>query len=174
MTKGSSFLGIRFYEEIGMLWIAQNENDKMSSLRKNALSQGVPVKELSNKDLNERYPYLRVADDDTGVLQEQNAGYINPRKLVEAQKVISRNQGCKVFEDTVISIERVVQRDGSYIMSLTTEAGNQIMSKAVLLATGAFTNFRNLIPSGEKPDQRLIGITIALVEMDEIYRKKIR
>ena len=124
--------------------------------------------------MSKQYPYLKLAKDDIGVLEEQNAGHISPRKLVAAQKVVAMKQGCKSIDDTVSSVQRVVQSDGSYVMKVVTEGGNQIISNAVLLATGAFTNFRNLLPSGLKPGQELMGISTALVEVDGAYREKVK
>ena len=153
--------------------IGSSHSDYLKEVKKNATRQGVPIKELSHEDLIRLYPYLKMADDDIGLLEETNSGCINPRKLVAAQQKISEQQGCTIINDVVSSINKVIQQDSSAIMKVLTEDGRDITSKAVLVATGAFTTFRQLL-LGMEPDQRLRGLEVALVEVDESYAEELQ
>ncbi|XP_060558104.1 uncharacterized protein LOC132718426 isoform X2 [Ruditapes philippinarum] len=102
----------------------------------------------------------------SGSFETQNAGHINPRRIVQAQKVIAAEQGCTIIDDVVNHVTRIVQSDGTYAMQVKTEEGRTILCKRVLLATGAFTTFKNLMPY-MKPEQKLSPISVSLLEVDK-------
>ena len=102
---------------------------------------------LKEEDVKIKFPYLKLPRG-TVAVSVKNAGHINPRILVKAQQLIARNHGCNILDDIVDSIENktfssVIVRTGS---------GKTIDAKKVLLATGAFTECRNLLPEGVRPD----------------------
>ncbi|MGB1251932.1 MAG: FAD-dependent oxidoreductase [Candidatus Promineifilaceae bacterium] len=69
------------------------------------------------------------------------SGYINPRKLAEAQLTIAAQQGAQIIRQTV----RDVVDMGSHV-EVRTLAGEVFSAEKLLLATGAFTNHLNLLP----------------------------
>ncbi|KAI8486572.1 hypothetical protein Bbelb_358070 [Branchiostoma belcheri] len=74
-------------------------------------------------------------------------------------------QGCDVVDDVVSSVEAPAgwARRAGANLAVRTETGAVIHARRVLLATGAFTTFRRLLPPGLRPDVRLTGQTVALV-----------
>ena len=139
----------------------------------NAQEHNVSIQTLSSAQLNSSFPYLDFASTDVGVFENKNAGYINPRKLVEAQKLISSKHGCTYIDDVVNRVARVVQSDGSYGMEVVTGQERRIKCGKVLLATGSFTTFRDLLP-GFEPEQELCPLTVGLVEVNpkDAYRMR--
>jgi glycine/D-amino acid oxidase-like deaminating enzyme len=114
---------------------------------------------LSDDDVKTRFPYLAFCSRErppgvdgvrpTAVLEAADAGYINPRLFCVAQQTVASRGGCHVIRDTVSDV--VEERDGNgevLMMRATTEGGLTIRARKVLLATGAFTDFRRLLPPG--------------------------
>ena len=147
--------------------------DSIRNVRDNAQEQSVPSKILSPDELKSTFPYLNLPSSDIGVFEDQDAGYINPRKLVEAQKLIASRQGCTYVDDVVNQVTRVIHSDGTYAMNVVTEKGKNISCNRVLLATGAFSTFRDLLPDIE-PEQELCPLTVALVEVNGPDAEKLK
>jgi len=51
-------------------------------------------------------------------------------------------------------------------MHVTTDSGREVQCRKVLLASGAYTDFRSLLPN-IKVDQTLCPLTVALAEISE-------
>ena len=115
---------------------------------------------MSNEQLKSKYPYLEVPTLTTGVFLKQ-AGYINPRVLHKAQQQIARTHGCQIIDDVVDFIHQ--ESSGHHI--LNTDSGKQISAKKVLLATGAFTECRNLLPKGISPSMDSTTETVLFVSI---------
>ncbi len=94
------------------------------------------------------------------VFEKAPSGYLNPRQMVLAQTTCAELQGTAVIAQQVSRIE--LEQSLAKI-SLTN--GELIYSKKVLLATGAFTNFFDLLPRqlALKPET----ITTVLAEVSE-------
>ena len=115
---------------------------------------------LSNEQLKSKYPYLEVPALTTGVFLKRG-GYINPRVLHKAQQQIAMTHGCQIVDDVVDSIH--LEPSGHHI--LNTDSGKQISAKKVLLATGAFTECRNLLPKGVSPAMNSTTETVLFVSI---------
>ena len=68
-------------------------------------------------------------------LEKETAGYINPRKLVQAQIRIVQNRGAEVIPETALDLK---QNDSAW--EVQTDHGNRYVAEKILLCTGAFTN----------------------------------
>ena len=123
------------------------------------VDQSVTV--LSNEQLKSKYPYLEVPALTTGVCLKKG-GYINPRILHKAQQQIAMNHGCQIIGDVVDTIRR--EPSGHHI--LITNSGKQIITQKVLLATGAFTECRNLLPEGVSPAMDSTTETVLFVSIN--------
>ncbi|XP_060558103.1 N-methyl-L-tryptophan oxidase-like isoform X1 [Ruditapes philippinarum] len=156
--------GIKFYYEVGNLMVGGKTY--LSKTDDVASRNAIPTEFFDNKSLQHRFPYLRFTNNTLGSFETQNAGHINPRRIVQAQKVIAAEQGCTIIDDVVNHVTRIVQSDGTYAMQVKTEEGRTILCKRVLLATGAFTTFKNLMPY-MKPEQKLSPISVSLLEVDK-------
>ncbi|KAL4228177.1 hypothetical protein ACF0H5_013611 [Mactra antiquata] len=159
--------GINFYHEVGNLSIGSGTDSQYVKSNENAAkSCGVPYNCLNDKVLSSRWPYLELPPDANAILESHNAGFINPRKLVAAQKLLASRQGCTIVDDVVRKVNRIVQSDGVYVMRIETDSGKVFHAKSVLLATGAFTRFREVLPSNVAVEQKISALTVALVEVD--------
>ena len=138
----------------------------------NATDQNVQVEVLSNELLKERLPYMKIANNDIGVYEEKKSGHVSPRKLVEAEQEVAQKQGCAVVRQVVRKIE-LKEYNGGRSMIITTDNNDVISCKDVLLTTGAFTTFRELLPDID-PVQELSPLTVALVEVDDKDAARLR
>lgn len=138
-----------------------------------AVSDQINSKYLTNEKFRDKFPYLNVSKSDEAVLECNNAGYISPRRLIQAQLKQAKNEGCHVINEIVNDVIRI-EKDGEYCMRITTDTQKLIFARKVLLTTGAFTGFRNLLPSGLQLNTILHPLTVAKVEISEESFKKIR
>ncbi|GIY56707.1 uncharacterized protein CDAR_184291 [Caerostris darwini] len=80
----------------------------------------VSYTDISEKDtLQKRFPYLRLEERDHPWLDDDGAGYINPRNMVEAQKKVSELQGCHIIDDIAEEVKDAA--DGVHM--IVTEQG---------------------------------------------------
>lgn len=158
--------GIRFYFEVGDLMIGGEKSDFLTAVAEVTTKGKIATDKLNNTLLNQRFPYLNLTTDSNGILETRNAGYINPRNIVEAQQIMATKQGCTIIDDVVRRVTRTVHSDGSYIMLVETERGQNVQTRKVLLATGAFTTFNDLL-AGNKPEQIITPLSVSFVEVEE-------
>ncbi len=88
-------------------------------------------------------------------LEGAPAGHINPRTLIQAQNQVTN---ATFFADTVVDTH--YPKNGAV---LTLASGETIFARKVILTTGAFTNFNQLLP--EPIDLRLKSETIILAKV---------
>ncbi|WAQ95661.1 MTOX-like protein [Mya arenaria] len=156
--------GIQFFHEVGTLWVGEGEYFCKATSVTYQEKTGVNV--LNSNDLHSKYPYLTFNSKDNGVLEKSHAGYLNPRKLVQAQIYLAQKNGCDYLDDIVKSVSRENTSNGTAVMEVLTEKGKRVQCRKVLIATGAFTDFRSLLP-GLKVQQNLITLTVTHAEITE-------
>ena len=113
-------------------------------------------------------------EDDDVLFESQGAGVLNPRKFVLAEQTAAHLQGCDIFREPVNNVAPVKHTDGSSIMKVTTEGGNTYLARKVLLATGAFTEFRKLLPDGMRPSWDLVTHTVILAEVSDMDLERMK
>lgn len=92
------------------------------------------------------------------MLEPAPSGHINPRNLIRAQNQAAAGDNVTFFANTVTNI--AYTNSGA---TLTLQNSETIFASKVILTTGAFTNFNNLLP---KPiDLRLKSETIILAKV---------
>ncbi len=137
--------GIDFYQDIGYMMVTPGGLGEdwfnLPAMREVAADLGVGVEDLNDDDLNERFPFLQFTPGSSAVLQPQNAGFVNPRKMKAAQQRIATSQGTTIIRDVVTRIKR----KGSQV-EIATRDGTKLRANRVLVATGAYTNASNLLP----------------------------
>lgn len=121
---------------------------------------------LSTTAMREKFPFVNLPEDDIVYFEEKNAGYISPRKMINAQLSIASRNGCDVIRDIVKTLNKTVTDTGT-VMKLITDRGTTYTAKRVLLATGAFTALRQLLGPDMQPDVRLMPLSVAKVEVSE-------
>ena len=159
--------GIQFHYRSGGVQVCMNSTDPASSLAKaeqNALYLGTSYEKYSSENFRALYPQYYF-DDGLIVLHETGeAGYINPRSLVAAQVKIAANQGADVVCETIVDID--AGREG---VALTTDGGQTIHAKRVMVAAGAWTEFLTGAKLGLLPAPR----TIVLARIDDAEAQRL-
>ena len=93
------------------------------------------------------------------------AGYVNPRQLVQAQVACCEQQGTIVVRQTVLTLDAKQNW-----VELTTDDGQQIAAKKVLVAAGAWTEFLTGVDVGLIPTPR----TILLAKLDSAEADRLK
>ena len=106
-------------------------------------------------------PFLKFPDHYKCMYIDSDGGYISPRKLVKAQKLLAAKSGCEIVADIVQHI--TILKEPTECVSVVTDTHRVFQSKRVLIASGAFTSCRNLLPRSRLPNLQILGKTITLV-----------
>ena len=117
-------------------------------------------------------------DSAKGIYEPSPSGHINPRLLIKAQSEVFKKNGGEVFNNTVNDI--TYENDA---IKLTCVDDEIFYAKKVLLATGSFVNFLNLLKEklvlkvksettiwvkvNEKEAQRLSSLPSLLYKINE-------
>ncbi len=156
----SSESEINFYEEVGTLSIGTP--DYFDELMETYKKVNFEYSTHENFDLKNNYNYLNFPENSQFVFESKNAGHISPRKLVEAQKQLFKLRGGTYIDDFSINIKK---SNGIFIIQ--TNNNNKIKANKILLATGGFTNFTNILTNDLPTKVR--GRTIILGEVKSQY-----
>jgi sarcosine oxidase len=92
-------------------------------------------------EVRDAVPELRVPDDCRGLIEHPPAGYLAPHRLIAAQEEAARRRGATFIRDVV----RHVRRRGPHLEVLT-HGGQTHLARRVLVATGAYSRDRSLLP----------------------------
>ena len=152
--------GVQFYNEVGFLAFGLKNGDYTSSVKATAKKLQYPVENLDHMEIKKRFPYLGIMNIHEGVYTNKNSGHISPRNLVTAQKMAARKGGCDIINDVVTKVTPI--GPGGYQIEAE-RSGQVIKGKKILLATGCFTESRDLLPRNLKPLVNPMSITVLLV-----------
>lgn len=136
--------GVNYYTQAGFLALGPKDSSKIAQIQNVANIVGFNYNKLSNDDLKRQFPYLNVPDDYIGLYEPVDAGYISPRGQVEAEITAAANNGCQIVREIVDSVSQN-NKDGSF--TIVTETNKVIKSRKIVVATGAFTLFKDIIPA---------------------------
>ena len=155
------YLGLEFYAQCGWLGFSTKEkNDMVQKCINIAEKCEEEYSLLEEEAIKLKFPYLKVPVGTVAILSEQ-AGHINPRILVKAQQLIAKYHAYRILDDIVDSIEKKTSNQ----LVLRTGSGKVIHANKVLLATGAFTECRSLLPEGFLPDMSSTSETVLFVSI---------
>ena len=93
---------------------------------------------------------------------------------VEAELTVARRQGCDVIREVVNRIDYPDSDVDKETLVVHTDLGNVFYCRKVILATGAFTELRQLLPRGVAPNIRLITQSVIYAEMSDEDVKRMR
>lgn len=137
--------GIGFYHDIGYMMVTPGglgvDWFNLPAMREVAAELDVDIEDVDDVSLQQRFPYLRFTPGSSAVIQGKNAGYINPRRLLEAQQKLSISQGTTLLREVVVQM----RKSGEQI-ELELRSGEKVRANRVLVATGAYTNATMLLP----------------------------
>lgn len=138
--------GISFFEPVGVLLArAENLKDKyLESPLETLDAAGVSYTYYPAIDSawQERFPDYSFPEAHSVLHEAKTAGMINPRNLIKAQLELAKKQGATVMSNEVIQLKEKADR-----VELKCRDGTSYKAQKVLLCTGAFTNFYELLPS---------------------------
>lgn len=155
--------GIDFFHEAGCLMVGPRRggvDPYVTDICRAAERVGAQTRILDAATLRERFPYFDFGAGCEGVFEAAGAGYINPRRLVEAQSVLARRAGATLIPATVVST-----RETDEGVVVTTADGQEIRGEKVLVAAGGFSIAENLLP--RPVDLSVYARTVAFFEIPE-------
>jgi sarcosine oxidase len=156
--------GIAYYHEVGHLAVGprpEGAADYVARLHAVARALGVVYETYEPAALRARFPALAFAPGCVGLYQPQTAGHVSPRAQVQAQTAVAAQQGATLIHDTVHTVRQV---HGG--VEVSTEEGHTYRGARVLVATGGFSNTKQLLPS--PLDMTVYARTIVLAELDQV------
>ena len=147
--------GVRFYHGCGAVLAGAGGSEWMARVGEVRDSRRIASRYMLGADLRGTFPYLRLPDDMAGYYEAQDAGYINPRRLVRAQGIAFGRAGGSVVSATVQSLSE----NGQGVV-LRTDQGDMEADR-VLVAAGGFSNalLDNAVPL------TVYARTVALIEV---------
>ncbi|GFT98926.1 DAO domain-containing protein, partial [Nephila pilipes] len=134
---------MKFYHPVGTIVTAERDTCCLYDLLQGLETHGVSFIDMSDgEDLRTRFPFLHLDECDYPIFDDDGAGYINCRRIVEAQKRVAQLQGCHIVEDIVDEVTDLMFG----VHEVITKRRTKIKAKRVLLCTGAFTHFKKFRP----------------------------
>jgi sarcosine oxidase len=135
----------------------------------------IALRRLTAEEFAARFPYMNNRQQHICEIEETKAGYISPRKLVEAEQKAAIQNGCRLIRDVADKV-REVQVDGGQttVLEVTTAGGHVIHADKVLLSTGSYTGFRSLVGDVTLPSLYLHKQTVTLAEIGEDDAERLR
>ena len=133
------------------------------------------LERLTPAEARKRFPYMCFCEGDDMLYESKGAGVVNPRRFVVALQTAAHLEGCDIVREAVSDVATLTTHPGgATVMRVTTERGHTYYARKVLLATGAFTEFSDLLPRGVKPNWELVTHTVILAEISEKDLLKMR
>ncbi|WP_167828799.1 FAD-dependent oxidoreductase [Streptomyces sp. MZ04] len=162
--------GITCYHECGALALmAGSIRPRTQAMLSASKADGVTVHLISDADLRREFPALGVpplADGVDGLLEREGAGYLNPRRLVEAQLALTTASGGRILRGAVTGIRRD-EAAGLWRLQVTGGDGrHRVGAEKVLVAAGALLNQSGALPPGHTLDLRAFTEPNLLYEVD--------
>jgi sarcosine oxidase len=144
-----------FFEQGSLVLMAKSIARRTNSILEQCRQKNIPIERLSAQDLASQFPYFSfpdLAEGSEGLYEKQMAGYLNPRKLVQAQLTIAQRNHVVLCRGTITGVQKDAS-DGLWRLHVMNHGDiKQIRARRVLATTGAFTNYNNILPSGCKLD----------------------
>lgn len=161
--------GIYFYNPVGCLYVYPYGMDEYL---KNAPAIGKQFnqhfKTYNNaEEISADFKTLSFPAASQGLLELSPAGYINPRLLLAAQlNIFEKNDGINI-SDTVIDVAL-----SQNIFSIKTNKGNIYTANKVLVATGSFINYFNILTQPLQLQTKNEVILLVKVTEDEAIKAR--
>ena len=165
-------IGIKFNQEVGCIFVDLKDAKCLERTHENAAKMEVTSYSTFTPDgIKVKFPFLHFEKDCEIQWNYKNSGHINPRKLVAAQQKIAKSRGCEIINDVVVTIKESKDRNGG-LAQLRCETGRMVQARKVLLCTGAFTNYHDLLPEDKKIDFNTCKTFVVFAEVSEEDAKK--
>lgn len=135
--------GITFHRPVGCLYVNPHGKD-LYLHNAPALGKKFSIEadyDLHDLSLASAFKDFRFPKGSHGMFEPGPAGFINPRNLLQAQLQQCDAHGVDIHHDIVSAIKKI---QGGY--ELTCRTGFTCTTKKLVLATGSFQNFSQLLP----------------------------
>lgn len=154
--------GVRFHHRVGCLR-ATDLPDRISEIDACAALYQPPHQRMDASACGEVYPFLAFSDEFVAWDEGGEAGYVNPRSLIQAQLAVAEKNGAAILREIVTGLAS--QRD---CIEIRTREGNVLQARKVLLAAGGYSN--TLLSRKLEMRTKSHTILLAQVAKDEIER----
>lgn len=134
---------VQYYSQVGSLIIGPGDDTIWNSIENCAQGLQYEYHKLNVQELKRQFPYFDLPANYIGFHEASSAGYISPRGQVEAEIKAATGSGCDLIRDIVNRVDR--NEEGKFV--ITTESNITIKSRKIVVATGAFTLFKDIIPT---------------------------
>ncbi|MEX0277416.1 MAG: NAD(P)/FAD-dependent oxidoreductase [Ruegeria sp.] len=133
--------GITFYAPVGYLGLGVPESTYNARCAETGKANGAEIEHLDAAAIRARYPYLSVTDDVDGLVETGGAGFISPRRMVQAQTHLAEKAGATCIRQAARAIRTVPKG-----VEVELWDGSVVLAEKALIATGAFTAACGLSP----------------------------
>lgn len=154
--------GIQFHHAVGCLR-ATDMDDKRDQVMTVARHFGLADQPISAEECAGRHPYFKFSNTFYAWDEKGDAGYINPRSLVQAQLKCAEQNGATIIRETVAGLD--THTDG---VTIQTEDGNTITAQKALITAGGFTNL--ILKEKLRVKTRAHMILLAEIPQSEVER----
>ncbi|MEU4995990.1 FAD-binding oxidoreductase [Streptomyces sp. NPDC021622] len=143
--------GIDVFHECGALALMPTSlKGRSQAMLRASAADGIRVRRLSEADLRGEFPALAVpplAGGTEGLWEREGAGYLNPRRLVEAQLALTVKEGGRVLRGAVTAVRRDAAA-GRWRLRVADDEGQGqwIGAEKVLIAAGSLLNHSDALP----------------------------
>lgn len=155
--------GISFYNNVGCLLAGPKDAKHLQNVGRVATELCIDAAHLSQKDMQDRFPFFAIAENDIGYFEAKNAGTINPSALVAAQIKLAVAHGAQMLRTEAHALHETASG-----LVIETTSGD-IEADQVLIAIGGFAP--NLI---EGLNLRVYARTVALFEVSESEARRLQ
>ena len=126
--------GVVFHHRVGCLR-ATDIAERAVDIDACAAAYEPPHRRLDAAGCQATYPFLAFSDDFAAWDEKGEAGYINPRQLIEAQLTVAQARGASVIREIVDSLDP--SGDG---VAIRTREGSELRARKALLTAGGYSN----------------------------------
>lgn len=144
-----------FFEQGSLVLMAKSITHRTEAILAQCAKQNIPIEHMSEHELSNKFSYINLpslAQGTEGLYEKHMAGYLNPRNLVQAQLEIAKKNHALLYRSTIINVKKEKSDNLWHLQLAKDNDTEEICAKSVLVTTGAFTNYNNILPFGCKLD----------------------
>lgn len=142
--------GISFFHECGSLVLMANTiAHRTDAIIKQCQANSIPVERMNAGSVEHHWQYIKtppIVGGVEGLFEDQKAGYLNPRQLINAQLEIFESCKGELIRGTVIGVVKDRQSNLWKLSVFKNGKTELIYSEKLLIAAGAFINDNNILP----------------------------
>lgn len=155
--------GVDFYREVGVLHMGPGATSDVASIGEIATEAGIACETYADAALAERFPFLTSTLGMLGYFEPRNAGYISPRRLVQAQTIAAQRTGARIVDDAALGLTET----GSGVTIRT--RSTTVQAERVLVAAGGHT--QALL--GQSLGFEVYGRTVAMFRLNAAQAERL-